>query len=130
MSLQPSLNFQPPENPARQSRNQNSFPETASPPLHQGDPDIGHQAELRKNFTLRTIRNPKGPPSQKACSTGCSMMPKGAGRLRLSKLNMGGIGTMLMKRVMKSKNVMDLPALVQSAQEGASGLWHARCRWT
>ena len=45
------------------------------------------------------------------------MMPKGAHRLRLSKLHMGGMGTAMMKYVMKSKNVFDLPALIQSARD-------------
>jgi peroxiredoxin family protein len=33
------------------------------------------------------------------------MMPRGAGRLRLSRLNMGGIGTAMMRRVMRDKNI-------------------------
>lgn len=44
------------------------------------------------------------------------MMPKGAEKLILSKMHMGGIGTMMMKAVMKSKNVLPLRKLMQSAQ--------------
>ncbi len=44
------------------------------------------------------------------------MMPKGANRLKLSKMNFGGPGTALMKHVMRSKNVMPLPELIQQAQ--------------
>lgn len=45
------------------------------------------------------------------------MMPKGPNKLTLSKMNMGGLGTMLMKREMAKKNVYDLPKLIRSAQE-------------
>ncbi len=45
------------------------------------------------------------------------MMPKGAKHLKLSQLNMGGLGTRMMKRVMTRKHVMDLPTLVKTAQE-------------
>jgi peroxiredoxin family protein len=45
------------------------------------------------------------------------MMPRGADKLKLSKMNMGGMGTMMMKRVMAQKNVYSLPALMQSARD-------------
>ncbi|HRZ86946.1 MAG TPA: DsrE/DsrF/DrsH-like family protein [bacterium] len=45
------------------------------------------------------------------------MMPRGAGRLSLSKMNMGGMGTAMMKMVMKDKNVSSLPELISSAQK-------------
>jgi peroxiredoxin family protein len=45
------------------------------------------------------------------------MMPKGPNKLTLSKMNMGGLGTMLMKKEMAKKNVYDLPKLISSAQE-------------
>ncbi len=45
------------------------------------------------------------------------MMPKGPGKAKLSKMNMGGMGTMMMKRVMAKKNIYSLPALMQTAQE-------------
>lgn len=44
------------------------------------------------------------------------MLPKGVGRLALSKMNMGGIGTALMKRVMAEQNVASLPDLIQQAR--------------
>lgn len=43
------------------------------------------------------------------------MMPSGVNSLKLSKMNMGGIGTKLMKYVMKSKNIMGLPELLNNA---------------
>lgn len=45
------------------------------------------------------------------------MMPKGAEKLILSKMNMGGMGTLMMKWVMKKKNVSTLSELMQSAQK-------------
>lgn len=44
------------------------------------------------------------------------MMPRGANKLTLSKMNMGGMGTNMMKGVMKKKNVMSLPELIATAQ--------------
>ena len=43
------------------------------------------------------------------------MMPRGAGNLKLSKMNMGGMGTAMMKKVMKDKNVDSLEELMQHA---------------
>jgi NADPH-dependent 2,4-dienoyl-CoA reductase/sulfur reductase-like enzyme/peroxiredoxin family protein/TusA-related sulfurtransferase/rhodanese-related sulfurtransferase len=45
------------------------------------------------------------------------MMPRGAGKLKLSKMNMGGMGTLMMKYVMKSKNVDSLETLIRKAQD-------------
>lgn len=44
------------------------------------------------------------------------MMPKGADKLVLSKMNMGGLGSIMMKWVMKNKNVSTLSGLIQSAK--------------
>ena len=43
------------------------------------------------------------------------MMPRGAAALKLSKMNMLGLGTMMMKHVMRQKQVDSLPALIDSA---------------
>jgi peroxiredoxin family protein len=45
------------------------------------------------------------------------MMPRGPEKLKLSKMNMGGMGTRMMKRVMAQKNVYSLPQLMQSARD-------------
>ncbi|MBW7864907.1 MAG: DsrE/DsrF/DrsH-like family protein [Candidatus Hydrogenedentes bacterium] len=68
---------------------------------------------------LNVLRS-KNPP---AVSKGlldrmfCMMMPKGPGRLSLSKMNMGGMGTIMMKKVMRDKKVMSLDELIQSAKD-------------
>jgi peroxiredoxin family protein len=45
------------------------------------------------------------------------MMPNGARKLKLSKMNMLGIGTEMMKMVMKNKRVDSLPSLIESAKK-------------
>ncbi|SHK43880.1 DsrE/DsrF/DrsH-like family protein [Paramaledivibacter caminithermalis] len=44
------------------------------------------------------------------------MMPRGAEKLGLSKMNFGGIGAKMMKDIMKKKNVNSLPELIEMAQ--------------
>jgi peroxiredoxin family protein len=44
------------------------------------------------------------------------MMPRGAEKLGLSKMNFGGIGAKMMKDIMKKKNVSSLPELIEMAQ--------------
>jgi len=45
------------------------------------------------------------------------MLPKGAGAAKLSKLNMGGMGTSMMKSLMKKKNVASLEEMIKMAAE-------------
>ncbi|PWU67667.1 DsrE/DsrF/DrsH-like family protein [Gracilibacillus dipsosauri] len=45
------------------------------------------------------------------------MMPKGADKMGLSKMNFAGIGPKMIKNVMKKHNVMSLPNLIEMAQE-------------
>ncbi len=46
-----------------------------------------------------------------------AMLPKGAGELKLSKMNMGGMGTSMMKSLMKQKNVASLDQMIAMAEE-------------
>lgn len=43
------------------------------------------------------------------------MMPRGATKLKLSKMNMGGMGTKMMQKVMKDKNIDSLEDLIKKA---------------
>ena len=45
------------------------------------------------------------------------MMPRGANRLKLSRMNMGGLGSAIMKHVMSEKGVASLPQLMADAQK-------------
>jgi NADPH-dependent 2,4-dienoyl-CoA reductase/sulfur reductase-like enzyme/peroxiredoxin family protein/rhodanese-related sulfurtransferase/TusA-related sulfurtransferase len=53
------------------------------------------------------------------------MMPRGADKLQLSNMNMGGIGPLMIKGIMKQKNVNSLPEFIQSAQR--SGVHMVAC---
>ena len=56
------------------------------------------------------------------------MMPRGADKLNLSKMNMLGLGTDMMKRVMINKKVTPLPDLIQTALQ--SGVKLVACSMT
>lgn len=43
------------------------------------------------------------------------MMPQGVSKLKLSKMNMGGMGTAMMRKVMKDKNIDSLEDLIKKA---------------
>ncbi len=45
------------------------------------------------------------------------MMPRGPEKLGLSKMNFGGMGSAMMKDMMKKKKVSSLPELIRSAQD-------------
>jgi peroxiredoxin family protein len=45
------------------------------------------------------------------------MMPRGPAKVKLSKMNLGGLGTVLMKREMTKKKIYSLPELIRQAQE-------------
>ena len=53
------------------------------------------------------------------------MMPKGAEKLTLSKMNMGGMGSAMMKWIMKNKNISTLSELIKQAQN--SGVKFIAC---
>jgi len=53
------------------------------------------------------------------------MLPKGAKKLALSKMNMLGLGTAMMKDVMAGQNIMTLPELMKSAK--AAGVKFIAC---
>jgi peroxiredoxin family protein len=46
-----------------------------------------------------------------------AMLPKGTSSLKLSKMNMGGMGTAMMKSLMKKKNVASLEQMLEMAEE-------------
>jgi len=46
-----------------------------------------------------------------------AMLPKGTGEVKLSRMNMGGMGTAMMKSLMKKKNVASLEQMLEMAEE-------------
>ena len=68
---------------------------------------------------LSVLRKNPAPPVKKNLISRMFgwMLPKGAERLALSKMNMMGMGSTMMKSVMKRKGVLTLPELIRSARE-------------
>jgi len=56
------------------------------------------------------------------------MMPRGAKKLTLSQMHMMGMGTGMIKNIMKQKHVDSLPELIRQAQ--ASGVKLLACQMT
>lgn len=54
------------------------------------------------------------------------MMPKGSTKLKLSQMNMGGMGATMIRRLMMDKNVGSLESLIQQAQK--SGVELVACQ--
>jgi peroxiredoxin family protein len=76
---------------------------------------------------LNVLRKERGPsPAKDVLSRMFGwMMPRGANRLRLSKMHMFGMGTRMMKFVMRRKNVQSLTQLIETAR--ASGVRLVAC---
>ena len=68
---------------------------------------------------LNVLRKPKAPKVKKNRIEKMFglMMPKGARRLPLSKMNMFGIGPAMIKSIMKKKNVDDIETMIHKAQD-------------
>ncbi len=78
-------------------------------------------SEVTMFFTfwgINVLRKSNPPATQKSFMEKMFgwMMPRGAEKLPLSKMNMGGMGTMMMKGVMKQKKVPSLPELIEQAK--------------
>jgi NADPH-dependent 2,4-dienoyl-CoA reductase/sulfur reductase-like enzyme/peroxiredoxin family protein/rhodanese-related sulfurtransferase/TusA-related sulfurtransferase len=56
------------------------------------------------------------------------MMPRGAEKATLSKMNMAGMGTAMIKGIMRKKNVLSLPELIAAAK--SSGIRLVACNMT
>ncbi|NNU83427.1 hypothetical protein ETC05_06050 [Geobacillus sp. BMUD] len=56
------------------------------------------------------------------------MMPRGADRMGLSRMNFAGIGPKLIKKVIKKHNAMSLPQLIEMAKE--QGVKLVACQMT
>lgn len=68
---------------------------------------------------LNVLRKEKKVPVKKSWMEKMfgAMMPRGMRKLKLSKMNMAGIGTSMMKKIMNDKNVDSLPSLVEKAMK-------------
>ena len=68
---------------------------------------------------LTALRKPEAPGIKKAPAEAMfgKMLPKGAGKLKLSHMNMGGVGTAMMRRIMQDKNIDSLEDMMKKAME-------------
>ncbi len=68
---------------------------------------------------LNVLRKPEKQKVQKSLMENMfgTMMPRGAGKLKLSNMNMGGMGTAMMKKIMQDKNVDSLEELIKKAMK-------------
>lgn len=66
---------------------------------------------------LNVLRKPENQKVKKSLIEKMfgAMMPRGNQKLKLSKMNMGGLGTKMMKKVMRDKHVDTLDTLMQQA---------------
>lgn len=66
---------------------------------------------------LTVLRKAEKQPVKKTLTESMfgSMLPRGSGKLKLSRMDMGGMGTAMMKRIMNDKNVDSLEDLIQKA---------------
>ena len=73
-------------------------------------------------WATAALRDPNKTPKGKDFMSKMfgSMLPKGADKVVLSKMNMGGMGTNMLKGLMQKKNVMSLDTLIKQA--GDSGV--------
>ncbi len=77
---------------------------------------------------LNILRKPEGAPVSKGIIDRMFgwMMPRGSTNLKLSNMHMLGMGTQMMRMVMKDKNISSLEDLMQAAQK--SGIEIVACQ--
>jgi peroxiredoxin family protein len=80
---------------------------------------LGHEVSIFCTFWGLNVLRKNHPPKVKkdlVSKMFGMMMPCGAKKLALSKMHMMGMGTAMMKSVMKSKNIDDLPSIISQAR--------------
>ncbi len=88
--------------------------------IAQGARAIGKNVTIFATFWgLNLLRKPKGGKVKKPFVEKMFgwMMPKGAKKMKISKMNFGGAGTAMIKGVMKKKNVRALEVQLQDAMK-------------
>ena len=76
---------------------------------------------------LTALRRPEKQGIKKSFTEAMfgAMLPRGTARLKLSKMNMGGMGTSMMRKIMKEKNVDSLEVMIEKAK--AAGIKLVAC---
>jgi NADPH-dependent 2,4-dienoyl-CoA reductase/sulfur reductase-like enzyme/peroxiredoxin family protein/rhodanese-related sulfurtransferase/TusA-related sulfurtransferase len=96
-----------------------------------GAVSMGHPVTIFFTFWgLNVLRKRKPPATKKNLIERMLawMMPKGPDQLTLSKMHMAGVGTSMIKGIMKEKNVDPLPALIETAKQ--NGVRLLACQMT
>ena len=81
---------------------------------------MGHKVTMFFTFWgLNILRKGKAPKVRKNFIEKMfgAMMPRGAGKLTISQMNMAGMGTAMIKGIRKKKNVSSLEELIQNAMD-------------
>ena len=94
-----------------------------------GAASMGKKVTLFFTFWgLNILRKPEHVPVEKGFIDKMFgwMMPRGSANLKLSNMNMFGMGTKMMRMVMKNKNVSSLEELIQAAM--AAGIEIVACQ--
>ena len=84
---------------------------------------MGEEVSMFFTFWGLNALRRSNPPKRKRTALDTmfgAMMPRGAEKLSLSRLNMMGVGTAMIKGVMKRNGVHSLPELIASAQAGGA----------
>lgn len=84
-----------------------------------GFASLGHKVSIFFTFWgLNVLRKDNPPPVKKDILSRMFgfMMPRGPKKLALSKMHMMGMGTAMMKHVMKQKRVVSLPDIIAQSQ--------------
>ena len=90
---------------------------------------MGHKVTMFFTFWGLNILRKADPPKVKKTLVEKMfgfMMPRGPEKLTISKMHMAGMGTQMIKGIMKKKNVSPLPELMQSALD--SGVTIQACQ--
>lgn len=93
---------------------------TAAFIIANGAAAYGHEVTIFFTFWgLNTLRKDQPVSVKKGFLENMfgKMMPRGANKLGLSKMNFAGIGPKLIKHVMKKHNALSLPQLIELARE-------------
>jgi peroxiredoxin family protein/rhodanese-related sulfurtransferase/TusA-related sulfurtransferase len=83
-----------------------------------GAASMGHKVTMFFTFWGLNILRKDNPPAVKKNLIERMfgfMMPRGANKLTLSRMHMAGMGTGMIKMIMKKKNVSSLPELIETA---------------
>ncbi len=94
-----------------------------------GFASMGQQATLFFTFWgLNVLKKPQAPALKKTFMEKMFgwMLPRGADKLKLSQMHMGGAGTAMIKGIMRKNNVESLPEMIKTAQ--ANGVKMLACQ--